>query len=100
MRTNVTTLICRIGFLINFFFVYRVVEKQKEIQAQNELALQRQLFANQRPNGQRRPVFNAANFNPNAPISQQFDQQSFNQVLKLLYTLIFQGQISPRYDLW
>merc|ERR1719278_812207 len=57
----------------------RVVEKQKEIQAQNERNLQRQSFANQRNNGQRRPVFNAANFNPNAPISNQFDQQGFNQ---------------------
>merc|ERR1712045_750802 len=57
----------------------RVVEKQEEIQAQNERNLQRQSFANQRNNGQRRPVFNAANFNPNAPISNQFDQQGFNQ---------------------
>merc|ERR1712200_353167 len=57
----------------------RVVEKQKAIQAQNERNLQRQSFANQRNNGQRRPVFNAANFNPNAPISNQFDQQGFNQ---------------------
>merc|ERR1739848_2815 len=57
----------------------RVVEKQKEIQAQNERNLQRQSFANRRNNGQRRPVFNAANFNPNAPISNQFDQQGFNQ---------------------
>merc|ERR1711922_82907 len=57
----------------------RVVEKQKAIQAQNERNLQRRSFANQRNNGQRRPVFNAANFNPNAPISNQFDQQGFNQ---------------------
>merc|ERR1711884_445537 len=57
----------------------RVVEKQKAIQAQNERNLQRQSLANQRNNGQRRPVFNAANFNPNAPISNQFDQQGFNQ---------------------
>merc|ERR1711922_96639 len=57
----------------------RVVEKQKAIQAQNERNLQRQSFANQRNNGQRRPVFNAANFNPNAPISNQFDQQGFSQ---------------------
>ncbi len=90
--------VCNIGFLTKFF-LYRVVEKQKEIQAQNELALQRQSFANQRPNGQRRPVFNAANFNPNAPISQQFDQQSFNQVLNLFQTSIFQGQNCPKNDL-
>merc|ERR1711922_54194 len=39
-----------------------VVEKQKLIQEQNLRATQRQAFANQR--GNRRPVFNAAAFNP------------------------------------
>merc|ERR1712133_28724 len=56
----------------------RVIAEQKRIVQQQDAALQRRQFANQR-GGQRRPVFNAAQFNPNQPASQQFNTQSFNQ---------------------
>merc|ERR1719362_2214030 len=55
-----------------------VVEEQQRIQEEQNLAVQRQAFANQN-RGQRRPVFNAANFNPQQSLSSQFDQNSFNQ---------------------
>merc|ERR1712243_469148 len=56
----------------------RVIAEQKRIVQQQDAALQRRQFANQR-GGQRRPVFNAAQFNPNQPASQQFNTQGFNQ---------------------
>merc|ERR1719336_3151649 len=55
-----------------------VVARQEQIARQRDDAAQRQAFANQR-GGQRRPVFNAANFNPNRPASEQFNTQNFNQ---------------------
>merc|ERR1712112_507445 len=45
----------------------RVIDEQKRIVQQQEAVLQR------------RPVFNAAQFNPNQPASQQFNTQGFNQ---------------------
>merc|ERR1712112_146890 len=56
----------------------RVIAEQKRIVQQQDATLQRRQFANQR-GGQRRPVFNAAQFNPNQPASQQFNTQGFNQ---------------------
>merc|ERR1712112_495865 len=56
----------------------RVIDEQKRIVQQQEAALQRRQFANQRGQ-QRRPVFNAAQFNPNQPASQQLNTQGFNQ---------------------
>merc|ERR1712001_675865 len=43
-----------------------------------ELEKQRQIFANARQ-GARRPVFNAANFNPSRPASEQFNTGNFQQ---------------------
>merc|ERR1712226_1144313 len=54
------------------------VEKQQQIARKNEASAQRQNFANGRQ-GPRRPVFNAANFNPNRPASDQFNTQNFNR---------------------
>merc|ERR1719336_1942207 len=59
-------------------FQKAVVEKQQQIARKNEASAQRQNFANNRQ-GLRRPVFNAANFNPNRPASDQFNTQNFNQ---------------------
>merc|ERR1711902_12188 len=59
-------------------FQKAVVEKQQQIARKNDASAQRQNFANNRQ-GPRRPVFNAANFNPNRPASQQFNTQNFNQ---------------------
>merc|ERR1711892_508450 len=56
-----------------------VVERQQQIARQRDDAAQRQSFANQRGQAPRRPVFNAANFNPNRPASEQFNTQNFNQ---------------------
>merc|ERR1712227_520596 len=58
-------------------FQKAVIEKQQLIAQKNDASAQRQNFANNRQ-GPRRPVFNAANFNPNRPASQQFTQ-NFNQ---------------------
>merc|ERR1739840_66907 len=57
-----------------------VVAKQQEEAARRAAAVRRQQFANQ-PNQRRnqRPVFNAANFNPNQDLAQQFDTRGFNQ---------------------
>merc|ERR1711981_563592 len=44
----------------------------------NDASAQRQNFANTRQ-GARRPVFNAANFNPSRPASEQFNTGNFNQ---------------------
>merc|ERR1712061_107520 len=59
-------------------FQKAVIEKQQRIAAQNDASAQRQSFASSRQ-GPRRPVFNAANFNPNRPASDQFNTQNFNQ---------------------
>merc|ERR1712029_407230 len=59
-------------------FQRAVIEKQQRIAQKNDASAQRQNFANNRQ-GPRRPVFNAANFNPNRPASQQFNTQNFNQ---------------------
>merc|ERR1712001_653016 len=59
-------------------FQKAVIEKQQLIAQKNDASAQRQAFANNRQ-GPRRPVFNAANFNPNRPASQQFNTQNFNQ---------------------
>merc|ERR1712001_92950 len=59
-------------------FQKAVVEKQQQIAQQNDASAQRQNFANTRQ-GPRRPVFNAANFNPNQPASEQFNTGNFNQ---------------------
>merc|ERR1712227_296763 len=59
-------------------FQKAVIEKQQLIAQKNDASAQRQNFANNRQ-GPRRPVFNAANFNPNRPASQQFNTQNFNQ---------------------
>merc|ERR1719208_672485 len=67
-------------------FQKAVVEKQQQIARKNEASAQRQNFANNRQ-GPRRPVFNAANFNPNRPASDQFNTQNFNQDFR-----DFQGQ--------
>merc|ERR1711887_521826 len=56
-----------------------VVERQEQIARQRNDAAQRQAFANQRGSAPRRPVFNAANFNPSRPASEQFNTQNFNQ---------------------
>merc|ERR1711874_764724 len=56
-----------------------VVERQEQIARQRDDAAQRQAFANQRGQSPRRPVFNAANFNPSRPASEQFNTQNFNQ---------------------
>jgi len=56
-----------------------VVERQQQIAQQRELDAQRQTFANQQGAAPRRPVFNAANFNPQQPAAGQFNQQNFNQ---------------------
>merc|ERR1711983_440632 len=56
-----------------------VVERQQLIARQRDDAAQRQAFANQRGQSPRRPVFNAANFNPSRPASEQFNTQNFNQ---------------------
>merc|ERR1712061_80777 len=61
-------------------FQKAVIEKQQRIAAQNDASAQRQAFANNRQQqGARRPVFNAANFNPSRPASEQFNTQNFNQ---------------------
>merc|ERR1739844_684835 len=67
-------------------FQKAVVEKQQKIAQQNDASAQRQNFANSRQ-GARRPVFNAANFNPNRPASEQFNSGNFNQDFR-----DFQGQ--------
>merc|ERR1712038_973908 len=67
-------------------FQKAVVEKQQEIARKNDASAQRQNFANSRQ-GPRRPVFNAANFNPNQPASEQFNTGNFNQDFR-----DFQGQ--------
>merc|ERR1712223_1868821 len=67
-------------------FQKAVVEKQQQIARKNDASAQRQNFANSRQ-GPRRPVFNAANFNPNRPASEQFNSQNFNQDFR-----DFQGQ--------
>ena len=60
-------------------FQKAVIEKQQRIAAQNDASAQRQAFANNRQQqGARRPVFNAANFNPSRPASEQFNTQNFN----------------------
>merc|ERR1712018_713827 len=59
-------------------FQKAVVEKQQQIAQKNDASAQRQNFANTRQ-GARRPVFNAANFNPNRPASEQFNTGNFNQ---------------------
>merc|ERR1712111_328989 len=59
-------------------FQKAVIEEQQLIAQKNDASAQRQNFANNRQ-GPRRPVFNAANFNPNRPASQQFNTQNFNQ---------------------
>merc|ERR1712130_580501 len=59
-------------------FQKAVIEKQQLIAQKNDASAQRQAFANNRQ-GPRRPVFNAANFDPNRPASQQFNTQNFNQ---------------------
>merc|ERR1711970_609260 len=56
-----------------------VVERQEQIARQRDDAAQRQAFANQRGQAPRRPVFNAASFNPSRPTSEQFNTQKFNQ---------------------
>merc|ERR1711970_961129 len=56
-----------------------VVERQEQIARQRDDAAQRQAFANQRGQAPRRLVFNAANFNPGRPASEQFNTQNFNQ---------------------
>merc|ERR1711970_1364269 len=56
-----------------------VVERQEQIARQRDDAAQLQAFANQRGQSPRRPVFNAANFNPSRPASEQFNTQNFNQ---------------------
>jgi len=56
-----------------------VIARQQEIAQQRELDAQRQAFASQQGGGPRRPVFNAANFNPQQPAAPQFNQQNFNQ---------------------
>merc|ERR1712001_501733 len=67
-------------------FQKAVVEKQQQIAQKNDASAQRQNFANSRQ-GPRRPVFNAANFNPNQPASEQFNTGNFNQDFR-----DFQGQ--------
>merc|ERR1712051_812432 len=67
-------------------FQKAVVEKQQQIARKNDASAQRQNFANGRQ-GPRRPVFNAANFNPNRPASEQFNSGNFNQDFR-----DFQGQ--------
>merc|ERR1712001_784069 len=59
-------------------FQKAVVEKQQQIAQKNDASAQRQNFANTRQ-GPRRPVFNAANFNPNRPASEQFNTGNFQQ---------------------
>merc|ERR1739846_40163 len=59
-------------------FQKAVVEKQQKIAQKNDASAQRQNFANTRQ-GARRPVFNAANFNPNRPASEQFNTGNFQQ---------------------
>merc|ERR1712012_1020158 len=59
-------------------FQKSVIEKQEQIARQNDASAQRQNFASNRQ-GARRPVFNAANFNPSRPASEQFNTQNFNQ---------------------
>merc|ERR1712223_2245939 len=59
-------------------FQKAVVEKQQQIAQKNDASAQRQNFANTRQ-GPRRPVFNAANFNPSRPASEQFNTGNFNQ---------------------
>merc|ERR1719216_40345 len=59
-------------------FQKAVVEKQQQIAQKNDASAQRQNFANTRQ-GARRPVFNAANFNPNRPASEQFNTGNFQQ---------------------
>merc|ERR1711970_7528 len=56
-----------------------VVERQEQIARQRNDAAQHQAFANQKGQAPRRPVFNAANFNPSRPASEQFQTQNFNQ---------------------
>merc|ERR1712001_696861 len=60
-------------------FQKAVVEKQQQIAQKNDASAQRQNFANSRQGGARRPVFNAANFNPSRPASEQFNTDNFNQ---------------------
>merc|ERR1719193_2059053 len=72
-----------------------VIEKQKQIQEQNNLAVQRQNFANHSGQG-RRPVFNAARFNPEAPIDQQFDRNAFNQDFNQFNQRQQQQQFAPQ----
>merc|ERR1712001_453387 len=59
-------------------FQKAVVEKQQKIAQQNDASAQRQNFASARQ-GARRPVFNAANFNPSRPASEQFNTGNFQQ---------------------
>merc|ERR1712038_1606843 len=59
-------------------FQKAVVEKQQQIAQKNDASAQRQNFANTRQ-GARRPVFNAANFNPSRPASEQFNTGNFNE---------------------
>merc|ERR1712106_499069 len=70
-----------------------VVERQQQIARQRDDSAQRQAFANQRGGqSQRRPVFNAANFNPSRPASEQFNTQNFNQDFQQFQ----QGQQQPQ----
>merc|ERR1711981_1561339 len=59
-------------------FQRAVVEKQQQIAQKNDASAQRQNFANTRQ-GARRPVFNATNFNPNQPASEQFNTGNFDR---------------------
>merc|ERR1712025_1369658 len=54
-----------------------VVERQRSIAAQRDDQARRRAFANQR-SGPRRQVFNAARFNPQAPLDKQFNTQNFD----------------------
>merc|ERR1719228_1866903 len=56
-----------------------VIARQQEIAQQRELDAQRQAFASQQSGVPSRLVFNTANFNPQQPTVQQFNQRNFNQ---------------------
>ena len=73
----------------------RVIERQNAIARQRDDAQQRRQFAAQRGQQGRpqRPVFNAAQFNPNQPAAQQFNNQNFNQDFQQFQQ---QQQFSPQ----
>merc|ERR1739842_163921 len=76
----------------------RVIERQNAIARQRDDSQQRRQFAAQRGQQGRpqRPVFNAAQFNPNQPAAQQFNNQNFNQDFQQFQQQQQQQQFAPQ----